>query len=123
LPQAIHDILSHQSDLNLKEQYLMIFEKLATTHNGVYAMIDYLNFKGSGLSSKERYNEKGWGLLQVVERMLLSQKEATPENFSHAAKEVLTLRVDNSPQKEKEAQWLKGWLDRVSTYSTNKKFD
>jgi beta-N-acetylhexosaminidase len=123
LPLAIHEILSQENDLKLKDQYLKIFEKLAATHNGVYAMIDYLNFKGSGLSDKERYNGKGWGLLQVVEILHHSQIEPTPENFSDAAKEVLIQRVNHSPQKEKEAQWLKGWLKRVSTYPINKKFD
>ena len=29
--------------------------------------MDYVNFKGEGVSSSERYRGQGWGLLQVLE--------------------------------------------------------
>ncbi|MDX1557436.1 MAG: hypothetical protein R3193_00905, partial [Marinobacter sp.] len=44
-------------------------EALSQTPGGVYAIIDYVNFKGEGLSPTERYNDQGWGLLQVLLEM------------------------------------------------------
>ena len=37
---------------------------------GLYALIDYVHFKGTGLSHKERYLGHGWGLRQVLNEML-----------------------------------------------------
>ena len=92
------------------------FHRLAGTPQGLYAMIDYLNFKGSGTSASERYNEQGWGLLQVLQKIPSSSKNVVAD-FTTAAKELLTLRVQNSPPERREEQWLKGWLNRVSSYS------
>ena len=45
------------------------YHKVATTPNGVYALIDYVNFKGSGTNPRERYNGQGWGLMWVLMEM------------------------------------------------------
>ncbi len=42
------------------------YRKVATTTQGTYALIDYVNFKGEGTSPSEKYNGQGWGLLQVL---------------------------------------------------------
>src|SRR5689334_13717370 len=41
------------------------FEHVASSPQGVYALIDYVNFKGEGVLAMERYRGRGWGLLQV----------------------------------------------------------
>ena len=48
---------------NVKKQ----FYRVANSPNGLYPLIDYVNFKGEGTNPKERYTGQGWGLLQVLE--------------------------------------------------------
>ena len=47
------------------------YELLSATPEGTFALIDYVNFKGEGVSPAERYRGEGWGLLQVLEGMTL----------------------------------------------------
>lgn len=79
---------------------------------GVYALIDYLHFKGSGLNQEERYNAEGWGLLQVLESMQTN----TLDSFVTAAEQVLKRRVLNAPAERNEQRWLTGWTNRVRGY-------
>ena len=92
------------------------FERMATTAQGCYALVDYVNFKGEGVLHTERYDDKGWGLLQVLEQMPLNEPDPANE-FSRAAAVVLRRRVENSPPARHEAQWLPGWLNRVKSYN------
>jgi len=89
---------------------------LTQTRNGLYAMIDYLNFKGDGLSPQERYREHGWGLFQVFYEM---NWPARPDDFVEAARKVLRRRVDNAPSERREERWVEGWENRVKTYSSH----
>ncbi|MEE3237392.1 MAG: hypothetical protein VX220_00700 [Pseudomonadota bacterium] len=84
------------------------------TPYGLYALIDYLNFKGTGLNSRERYLKKGWGLLQVLQEM--QHSNPTLENFVAAAGYVLERRVTNAPPQREEQRWLPGWKNRLQTY-------
>lgn len=79
---------------------------------GVYALIDYLHFKGSGLNPEERYNAAGWGLLHVLESM----QDNTLHGFVTAAEQVLERRVLNAPAARNEQRWLTGWTRRVRGY-------
>lgn len=90
------------------------FYRIAAQPMGLYALMDYVNFKGEGVLSTERYNGKGWGLLQVLETMS-SSGPALP-SFAKAADQVLTQRVKNSPPARNESQWLPGWRNRLKTY-------
>lgn len=91
------------------------FYRVAAQPLGMYALIDYVNFKGEGVSPTERYNGQGWGLLQVLEAM----GDGPPmQEFSKAADRVLTRRVANSPKDRNEAKWLPGWRNRVRTYQS-----
>ncbi len=92
------------------------FYRVASTSQGCYALVDYVNFKGEGVLHTERYNEEGWGLLQVLEAMRDEHGSAARE-FSRAAATVLTRRVRNAPPARHEARWLPGWLNRVATYA------
>jgi hypothetical protein len=96
------------------------FDRVATTANGCYALVDYVNFKGEGVLATERYAGQGWGLLQVLEGMKqdASGREAV-KSFAESAKAVLRNRVHNSPPERNEARWLPGWLKRVDTYVGN----
>ncbi len=93
-----------------------IFNRLKDTSNGLFAMIDYVNFKGLGTSLKERYKGQGWGLRQVLLRVPLSTDNPLL-SFVESAKEVLKERIKNSGKEEIESKWLLGWMKRVDSYS------
>lgn len=101
-----------------KEKIRSHFLCLAKVPSGLYALLDYLNFKGSGISSQEAYNGQGWGLLQVLKHMPASSEQPLVD-FVNAAKDVLKQRVDNSPPERREERWLKGWINRLNTYLEN----
>jgi hypothetical protein len=90
------------------------FYRVAARPTGVYALVDYVNFKGEGTLATERYHGQGWGLLQVLESM--GDGEPLRE-FSNTAAKVLKRRVANSPPARGEARWLPGWLSRVHGYA------
>ncbi|MEM1282794.1 MAG: hypothetical protein AAGG81_04495 [Chlamydiota bacterium] len=94
------------------------FYRVAECPNGLYALLDYINFKGEGSSSLERYKDQGWGLLQILEQMSDSQKDTTMKDFVSAGKAVLMRRVANAPTERGEDRWLKGWFNRLDTYLT-----
>ena len=85
---------------------------LAQSPEGMFAMIDYINFKGDGVNPKERYNGQGWGLAQVLGGMT----SPTTSGFAESAKRVLVNRVKNSPPERKESRWLAGWSSRCEGY-------
>lgn len=92
-----------------------VFQKLFKTPNGLYVLIDYLNFKGEGTATRETYQGKGWGLLQVL--LEIPEQSADPiKDFIKGAKAVLTRRVTNAPSERNEQRWLKGWFNRIDTY-------
>ncbi len=88
------------------------FYRVAQQTNGIYALIDYVNFKGEGVSSKEKYQGQGWGLLQALENM--HEDTQTMPEFVRAANFVLSRRVKNAPRDE--SHWLPGWRNRLQTY-------
>ena len=93
------------------------FYRLAATPAGIYALVDYVNFSGEGVLATERYEGRGWGLLQVLERMKGSEDGAAViHEFTQAAEETLTERVNNSPPERNEQKWLCGWKKRLNTY-------
>jgi hypothetical protein len=91
------------------------FERVASSTQGCYALVDYVNFKGEGVLATERYRGEGWGLLQVLETMSGENGVAVNE-FADAAAAVLRRRVKNSPPARHESDWLPGWLRRVDSY-------
>lgn len=82
---------------------------------GLYALIDYVHFKGTGLAAGERYRGQGWGLLQVLEA--IDESQPPIEGFAAAAKRVLSTRVSNAPSERREQRWLAGWHNRLDTYT------
>ncbi len=110
LPEMIKNLSNTQ-----KTHVNHVFGLLSNTPRGLYAMIDYSNFKGLGTSASETYKGKGWGLLQVLSKTSL-ESDAVVENFTFCAKKILEERVQNSPPERHEDRWLKGWQNRINTY-------
>lgn len=94
------------------------YRKVSTTPQGTYALVDYVNFKGDGTLVSERYNGRGWGLLQVLGEMkeVPSGAPAATE-FAAAGKRVLSRRIANSPPERGEKRWEEGWHNRCGTYA------
>jgi hypothetical protein len=112
LQEALPKMMSQAADReNLQRQ----FERVASTAQGCYALVDYVNFKGEGTLVTERYRGQGWGLLQVLENMHNSQSAL--DEFAASAKTILRRRVANSPPERGEARWLSGWLARIDGYA------
>jgi hypothetical protein len=94
------------------------FDRVGSTAQGCYALVDYVNFKGEGVLPTERYKGRGWGLLQVLEAMNGDASGiAAVKEFAMSARAVLQERVRNSPPERHESRWLPGWLSRVATYA------
>ncbi len=115
LDQALPKLLTEAAP-DEREKVRQNFERLTRSAAGCYALIDYVNFKGEGTLATERYQGKGWGLLQVLERMPSGGGNPAGE-FSAAAADVLRERVRNAPAGRHEERWLSGWIHRVNSYS------
>lgn len=112
LPLMLGKLQTKSEKLKIKSLY----DQLSSTKLGTYSLIDYVNFKGEGISESERYKGQGWGLLQVLQNINHGEDDLHIE-FTKACKKVLKNRVDNSPNKDRERAWLKGWYKRCDTYS------
>lgn len=113
--EALPLITQHLSHRDA-EHVTTVINRLTATPQGLYALIDYLNFKGAGTDPKERYHGKGWGLTHV----LLATNEHEPDSltaFSTAAQKILRQRVHNAPKDRHEERWLPGWLRRIDSYT------
>lgn len=106
----------------MRDKARTIIAELSIMPQGLYVLVDYLNFKGSGLNPKERYNNQGWGIVQVLEYMIHQNLPATTASFALAAEQVLRQRVANAPPGSVDAQRLPGCLNRVKTYNDNDSF-
>lgn len=114
LEAAITEILQKSSSQE-KDEIQKKYKALCLDPKGVYAMMDYLNFKGSGISSLEQYEGFGWGLKHVLLEME-ENNELELVAFVKAAQNVLKRRIEHSPKERNENRWLVGWLSRLNTY-------
>lgn len=89
-------------------------DRLYAVAGGYVALIDYTNFKGDGTNPAERYNNQGWGLMQVI----LNMKETNNplHDFVVSAQDMLGTRVVNAAPEKNEQKWLPGWNNRVKSY-------
>jgi len=93
------------------------FYQVASTRTGLYALIDYVNFKGEGVKPEERYQGQGWGLRDVLLEMKpVSGGQAAANEFSESAKRTLERRIRNSPPERGESRWRAGWMNRCEGY-------
>ncbi len=103
---SIMDILNDNPKLKTPLQ------EISATPEGRFAIIDYLNFKGTGLDPSERYKNEGWGLLQVLDGIT----RYSVDGFADSALDVLTRRIENSPPERKETLFYQSWIKRLRTY-------
>lgn len=96
------------------------FYEIANSHKpyGMYALIDYVHFKGTGAVASERYQEQGWGLLQVLLE-LQDHEQSELTDFVTAATTILERRVANAPKERREQRWMAGWKNRLQSYLPN----
>lgn len=122
--------LDHEFELILKaatrkqkNQLHKNFEYLRSSLLGNYALIDYLNFKGSGLNPQEKSKGKSWGLMQVLLDM---PKDTTKENanksFAISAAKNLIILVQNSSPEYNRIKFLNGWIKRINSYTDTNLF-
>jgi hypothetical protein len=100
------------SEFEDRERLRKNYYAMAQSPQGLYALIDYTNFKGEGILNTEQYNGQGWGLKDVL--LGMKDSENILKAFSLSAQKVLLRRVKNGPAKE--AQWLAGWMKRCKGY-------
>jgi len=121
LNQALPKMLNTVSDpLNIKiikQNFYRVLKNADNTNNekGLYALLDYVNFKGEGTVISERYQGQGWGLLQVLKNMNPTELYAL-KSFAESADAMLTLRIKNSPVERGELRWKDNWHNRVMSY-------
>lgn len=113
LEKVLDDIVQALPE-EARPKMIFLISALTSNAQGLYALIDYLNFKGSGLSPEEGYRGQQWGLFQVLQKVAVRPLLA---DFVAAGKEVLNNRVEKAPPDRKdEVKWLPGWLNRLDTY-------
>jgi len=101
-----------------KQRLTALLQQLTETAGGLFAVIDYFNFKGLGNNSRERYQGQGWGLVQVLDSIQQAHidEPGLVEQFRDSAASRLRLRVELSPPERTEERWLEGWLARLDGY-------
>jgi len=108
------------TDPQLRDHVRSRFAAVYAIPHGLYALMDYVNFKGEGVKPTERYQGHGWGLLQVLQTMphRPAQTDASVimADFSDAAWHVLERRIRLSPPERGEQRWAAGWRNRCQTY-------
>ena len=105
--------------LSIKERKHLTrqFFHVANAPQGHYILTDYLNFKNSGTDPKERYNNTGWGLLQVLQMMgAPDAPKDSISDFVACSKALLERRIQNAPPDRHEEQWFEDWIKRLETY-------
>ncbi|MGB1874586.1 MAG: hypothetical protein ACPIG6_08880 [Akkermansiaceae bacterium] len=116
--QALPNIMS-SAPVEQRDRIQANYQKVASTANGVYALIDYVNFKGDGTNPTEQYKGQGWGLMWVLMEMRpVGHGQEAAAEFAAAAKRCLDRRIENSPPIRGEKRWRAGWHNRCNTYAT-----
>lgn len=114
LEHGIEKMLASASPYD--RQYLTdTLNAIAREPNGLYILVDYVNFKGIGISSYLS-NTFGWGLMPVLLNMKNAPFNLTPaQAMAWSANQLLTRRavISRNPQTK---VWLNGWRKRLESY-------
>ncbi len=118
---ALPKILSSLPDTRQQGHVRHQFNRVVKASKDLYPLIDYINFKGEGISPKETFpNRKtgapeGWGLKDVLLAMKGSARDPKTvlSDFADAARFALLRRIANNPR---DKRWQSGWLKRVDSY-------
>jgi len=116
-PKILEYARRHGQGWIVKHNYRrLLFRKDGSVDpRGAYLLIDYINFKGDGINDGERYQGKGWGLYQVLNRM--DPKDPDPYcAFAAAGKKVLERLTHIAPPERRLRRFKKGWFNRMDTY-------
>ena len=102
----------------LKQMVSDHFYKVATDDypRGLYALMDYVHFKGEGVLPAETINGVGWGLRQALEQMddkIIAKKGAVAA-FVNAAITMFPSRKTNEYFKDRMETYLSFNPDKVS---------
>ncbi len=121
--QRFQNRLKHLKSQNAfkSAKVIQILQQMLSNPKTRFTLIDYVNFKGWGDNPKERYQNHGWGLLQVLETMArvdrpLENQDELLKQFIASAKQVLENRIKNAPTSKNEEAWRKGWFVRLNRY-------
>jgi hypothetical protein len=117
LPRILADLNGRKDRAHVKQQ----FKRVAAASPDLYPLIDYVNFKGEGISDSETFPNRrsgvpeGWGLKHVLLAMTgrAMGSDQVLREFSEAARFVLQRRIANNPR---DRRWQRGWMRRVETY-------
>ncbi len=106
----------HQGTIVARNYRRLLYRKNGTVDpQGAYILIDYINFKGDGINKGERYQGKGWGLYQVLNRM--NPADPNPYHaFAVAGKWVLERLTHISPPARRLYRFKRGWFNRMDSY-------
>lgn len=118
---ALPKILGSIEDESERGHVRRQFNRVLAASDDLYPLIDYINFKGEGISPKETFpNRKtgkpeGWGLKDVLLAMsgTSTQSSVVLSEFADAARFALLRRISNNPR---DKRWQSGWMARVETY-------
>ncbi|HBQ45295.1 MAG TPA: hypothetical protein DD716_06595, partial [Thiomicrospira sp.] len=120
--QFLNNIQQKRTQLSSEQKKLFDknFTKILQAKNGVYALVDYANFKGLGFNAKEQYQGKGWGLFEVILAMdtALIKDQGILFSFIDSGKQRLKIRTELAPESKNEQRWIPGWFNRLDSYST-----
>lgn len=116
LPKMLATLPAPAEQQHLRAQ----IDRVVASSPDLYPLIDYVNFKGEGISEKEtRFDPStgrnlGWGTKWLLLEMKgTEQGPAALAEFSRAAKAVLDRRIRNHPESRR---WQAGWHKRCDTY-------
>lgn len=112
-------VIVARSEPEIRQAIQHNIARLCQTPAGIYALIDYVNFKGEGLAKSETYKGQGWGLRQVLKEMARISVTSSNDSisaFTQAAEIVLTRRALNARNPIEKDKWLPGWKVRLRTY-------
>lgn len=117
---AIPRMLATLPQPDQRRHLLVQLNRVVRSSPDLYPLIDYVNFKGEGISEKEtRFDpatgrNEGWGTKHLLMEMQGTAEGLTAlAEFSRAAKYVLDRRIRNHPPSRR---WREGWHKRCDTY-------
>jgi len=118
---AIPKMLDTLGDARDRDHLVSQLVRIAQSSRDLYPLIDYVNFKGEGISEKEAAfdapsgQKQGWGLKHALLEMRGATRGAPAlAEFSRATKAVLDRRIRNHPA---SSRWREGWHKRCDTYA------
>jgi hypothetical protein len=88
--------------------------RVASHVNGIYALVDYANFKGVSCEPVKAYNNARWGLGSVLLCMKGTSRATALKDFCISARNALCYRAAHAPSDE--THWIPGWFTRINSY-------